>query len=388
MSEKVFPVSHPNLRLFGVTLGDVADPLSAAGVNYALFSALERHTTMVGVVNADVHSAMRFLVGAMTARRSRFRWRHAFYKNPLGFDLRTGAADQALQTNAGKFNFVLQLKTLCAPGWHPTVPYAIYTDNTHHISERLYPEWDVFWTSGQRQRWYEREIGVYQNASLVFVRSEQVQKSLIDEYGLSPEHIIKVGGGANFEPQLQPNDKVAADTTLLFVGRDFRRKGGEVLLEALVQLRQTHPAVRLRIVGPPEPIVADGVEWLGPVHDRRKLAEVFSQATIFVHPALFEPWGNVILEAMAFGLPCIGTRVGGIPEMIADQETGLLVTPGDSSELALALENLLDCPERATALGLAGQTRVKNNFTWNAIASKMIDAMTNVLSSRLLAQVS
>ena len=86
---------------------------------------------------------------------------------------------------------------------------------------------------------------------------------------------------------------------------------------------------------------------------------------MFVLPSLYEPFGMVLLEAMAHGLPCIGTKVGAMPEIIADGETGLLVPPVDASALADALERLLTNHDVRRRMGLAGRSRLEEQFTWN-----------------------
>jgi starch synthase len=85
---------------------------------------------------------------------------------------------------------------------------------------------------------------------------------------------------------------------------------------------------------------------------------------------VYEPLGIVNLEAMACGTPVVGSRTGGIPEVVADGETGLLVPPGDDEQLAAALNALLADPDRARAMGQAGRKRAVAEFGWPAIAAQ------------------
>jgi starch synthase len=91
---------------------------------------------------------------------------------------------------------------------------------------------------------------------------------------------------------------------------------------------------------------------------------------VFACPSVYEPLGIVNLEAMACGTAVVGSRTGGIPEVVAEGETGLLVPVGDPDALAAALNTLLREPERARAMGQAGRKRAVAEFGWPAIAAQ------------------
>src|SRR4029453_4876182 len=88
-----------------------------------------------------------------------------------------------------------------------------------------------------------------------------------------------------------------------------------------------------------------------------------------------EAFGLSFLEAMSFGLPCIGSDIEAIPEIIGDGETGFLVPPGDPGALAAAMDRLLRDPKRARAMGEAGRARVVQRFGWDRAVRLMLDAM-------------
>jgi len=97
---------------------------------------------------------------------------------------------------------------------------------------------------------------------------------------------------------------------------------------------------------------------------------LLSHATVFACPSLYEPLGIVNLEAMACGTAVVASAVGGIPEVVSDGETGLLVPPGDPAALAVALNALIGDPARAAAMGRAGRDRAIAEFGWQAIAAQ------------------
>jgi starch synthase len=113
---------------------------------------------------------------------------------------------------------------------------------------------------------------------------------------------------------------------------------------------------------------------------KREVIQLLSHATVFVCPSLYEPLGIVNLEAMACGTAVVGSQVGGIPEVVVDGETGLLVPPGDPAALAAALNALVLDPARAAAMGAAGRKRAVAEFGWDAIAAQTVQLYDSLLS--------
>jgi starch synthase len=169
----------------------------------------------------------------------------------------------------------------------------------------------------------------------------------------------------------------------VFVGRVTRQKGLPVLLRAA---RDLEPSVQLVVCAgaadTPE-LAAEvgalaaallewraGVVWLEGMLARADVVQVLSHATVFCCPSLYEPLGIVNLEAMACGTAVVGSRVGGIPEVVANGETGVLVPPGDPAALAAALNALVAEPGRAAEMGRRGRERAVAEFSWARIAGQ------------------
>jgi glycosyltransferase involved in cell wall biosynthesis len=192
---------------------------------------------------------------------------------------------------------------------------------------------------------------------------------------------------------------------LVFVGRITPEKGVHVLLEAMQEVVAAMPDCVLFLIGPfgsnpPSPALVLGgdpaserFEALKPGYERRlrdaaqplgehvrfvgvvpndRLAGWYESCDVFVHPAVWdEPFGIVLAEAMACGLPVVSTRVGGIPEIVAHGETGMLVEPGDPKALAAAILELLRDDGRRRAMGAAGRRRVEQEFSWDRTAERL-----------------
>jgi starch synthase len=126
--------------------------------------------------------------------------------------------------------------------------------------------------------------------------------------------------------------------------------------------------------------------WIDHFISREDLIHLHSHATVFVCPSIYEPFGLVILEAMACETPVVASRVGGIPEIVVEGETGYLVDldPGDpdafTSTLAGRLAELLGNTTLAATMGKAGRERVVQHFGWRAIASQTVQLYDGLLT--------
>ncbi len=171
--------------------------------------------------------------------------------------------------------------------------------------------------------------------------------------------------------------------SVVFVGRITRQKGLQVLLRAAAQLAEA--AQLVLCAGQPDTAdlaaeVTDlvtglqarrsGVVWLSGMLPKREIIQLLTHATVFACPSLYEPLGIVNLEAMACGAAVVASRVGGIPEVVTDGDTGLLVPPGDPAALAGALNALVSDQDRAAAMGRKGRERAVADFSWPAIAAQ------------------
>jgi len=185
---------------------------------------------------------------------------------------------------------------------------------------------------------------------------------------------------------------LAADVPVVgFVGRLDPDKGPDVLLEAAARLRVRHTRLQVAVVGgdgdrrygcrlrarAARPDLAGAVRWLGYRSDAAVLCRAFD---VLAAPSPAEPFGLVLLEAMAQGVPVVAAGGGGVPEIVRDGTDGLLVPPGDPAALAAALARVLDDPDLASRLAAAGPRRVRDAFPLARTA-----ALTEAVYRRALA---
>jgi alpha-maltose-1-phosphate synthase len=173
---------------------------------------------------------------------------------------------------------------------------------------------------------------------------------------------------------------------VIFVGRITRQKGVPVLLRAASRLigeaqlvlcagAPDTPELLAEVTELVDALQAErsGVIWIPEMLSKPEVIQLLTHATVFACPSVYEPLGIVNLEAMACGTAVVGSRTGGIPEVVADGETGLLVPPDDPAELARALNMLLADPDRADTMGQAGRKRAVAEFSWTTIAAQTAD---------------
>lgn len=192
-------------------------------------------------------------------------------------------------------------------------------------------------------------------------------------------------------------DRIGLDRSrpfILFVGRITRQKGVPHLLRAV---RDIDPAAQVVLcAGAPDTPEIDqefrdlyqelsrvraGVHWIPQMLPRPEVIQLLTHAAVFVCPSVYEPLGIVNLEAMACGTPVVASRVGGIPEVVDDGRTGVLVTVDDDFEAALAraLDAVIGDPEGAGRMGEAGRVRAVEEFGWDAVARRTVGLYEEIL---------
>lgn len=162
-------------------------------------------------------------------------------------------------------------------------------------------------------------------------------------------------------------------------------KAVPTLVNAFARVARSHPHVRLRLVGDGEerPLAEDRAVGLGVADQveltgfRRDVPSQLAKADAFVLPSLNENLPLALLEAMAAGLPCVASAIGGVPEALGDG-TGILVAPGDEAALAAAMEGLVKDPDRARALGSRARRRAESEFSLRSCADAHLELWRRV----------
>jgi glycosyltransferase involved in cell wall biosynthesis len=244
-----------------------------------------------------------------------------------------------------------------------------------------------------RQKYQLNRKAFHTAASLV-TWSEWARRSLVDDYGVAEDRIRVVPPGAA-EPYFEVgrgraygrrSDHASSGlVNVLFVGGDFNRKGGPVLLEAmrgpLGERCELHLVTQHEVAPQPNVFVHRGLQPNSP-----ELLDLFANADVFAMPTHADCLGIVVMEAAAAGLPVVTTDVGALSECVDPGETGLIVPAGDAASLAAALGILVAEPERRHRMSHAGHSLAKQKFDAQRNGRILLDLVSQMVESRPLSR--
>lgn len=370
-------------RLAGALVGDIErDPGAKIKYGY-FFKALAEHFPLVEVYDASLHGVYRYLNALRAFHPSRQRWRENFYKNVPAFRLRSQLADQHFQAGRQQIDMVIQIGVLFNARWRPdALPSIIYTDYTAHLTAQRPSSGRSPFSRQERQQWLALERDAFSKASHICTRSELVRQSIIRDYGIPSQNVSVIGGGINFA-HLPPVVKHhhTDEPTILFIGKELYRKGGDILLEAFAQVRQSVPGARLKMLTA-EPIPphfpTEGVDIIRPTWNRQKIADLYLSADIFVLPSRLETWGDVLVEAMSYGLPCIGVAGQAMEEIIEHGFSGLICPAEDISSLAECMLSLLTDVQLRCRLGQQARIKAEKTYKWPDVVHRLSHCIRQV----------
>jgi len=251
--------------------------------------------------------------------------------------------------------------------------------------------------------WLERTC--IEMADAVVAVSEETRADVQRLFNVPPERMHIIYNGIDPDEYQPTTDPAVLDhygirrdqPYVLFVGRIARQKGIVHLVRAIQHLEPGFQVV-LCAGAPDTPEIAvemkaavdaargerEGIVWIEEKVDKRNLIPLYTQAAVFCCPSIYEPFGIINLEAMACETPVVASAVGGIPEVVDDGITGILVPLDQQKEspfepvdperfardLAQAINRLMASPEKCVAMGKAGRERAMANFSWRAIAQQ------------------
>mgnify|MGYP000261083249 CR=1 FL=1 len=284
---------------------------------------------------------------------------------------------------------------------------------TAHSLEPLRP-WKAEQLGGGYRISSDIEKTAFESADAVIAVSAGMRADILRSYPeIDPSKVHVVHNGIDCEEWKPTRDQAVLDRwgidasrpAVVFVGRITRQKGLPYLLRAVAQLP---PEVQIILcAGAPDTpeimtevqtavatlqSVREGVIWIEEHLPKHDLCAVLSASTVFVCPSVYEPLGIVNLEAMACGIPVVGTSTGGIPEVVDDGKTGWLVpidqvadgtgTPVDADvfvhDLSSTLNMALSDVPRARSMGQAARERAIEHFSWTSIAAQTIAVYESV----------
>jgi len=374
------------VRLLCLCAGDPRAKRPFSGSARALFQALERRGCVHAMGNV-LGITDPFAPGPWPIRLLRkidrleledwYRW------TPFAWGRNTRRAEAFAGQHPG-YNAVLMYGTTYNP--ELGVPKYVYLDATSaQVSSAK--AWEFARFSPEKTRsvvHYQRDI--FDGCTAVFPRSKWAADSLRGDYGLPDDRIVVAGAGSNFEGVPLKHGSYA-NARILFIGVEWERKGGPLLVEAFREVKKALPHATLAIVGCSPEVNEPGVEIIGMIprgtqDGQRRLLEEYSRASVFCIMSEYEPFGIVVLEAESCGVPCVAPDRFAFPETIRDGETGALKARYDAGRLASKLISLLSNPEELERMGKAAQEWVANEWTWDIAARRIHERIAADLAAQ------
>jgi glycosyltransferase involved in cell wall biosynthesis len=322
--------------------------------------------------------------------------RFAHVPNEIAFDLAARTALQKLHRESPIDLVICHGHAVAAIAARPLrralrIPYALVTHGD--IWDRPAGTYD------RRLTWlYERVTSpAYRSADLVIAVSPHIAALALKRGAKAATTVVIPNGIDPAEIGLDANGtsakQLGSRLELLYVGRLSIEKGIAMLIESARLLRLGRTAFRLRIAGTgalfrdvqqkiAELELQEHVMLLGQVR-RQDLGELYRSADVLCVPSNSEPFGLVILEAMASGIAVVATEVGGIPSVLVNGVTGLLCPVADAPAFAAALARLSQEPQQVQGMGQAGRERAASKFNWARIGDALSHAIDPLFSAAI-----
>ncbi|HEX2988580.1 MAG TPA: glycogen synthase [Chloroflexota bacterium] len=304
-----------------------------------------------------------------------------------------------------------------------------YTDMAGFIAKKL---WDTplvltIHSLEPRRPWKVEQLGnayylstwmehtSIEDADAIIAVSKEVKEDVLRFFNVSPHRVHVIHNGIDLEEfRYDPSTDALVERGIdpnrpyvLFVGRITRQKGIMHLVRAIPEIDPSLQVVLCANSPDTEEIGQEMTEWAGEVRAKREgvfwflekvplpdLIQFYSHAAVFCCPSVYEPFGLINLEAMACETAVVASNVGGIPEVVVPEETGLLVDPRleeddfepvsparYSRELAAAINRIGLDPALQERMGKAGRQRAEEHFSWSAIARKTLSLYGSLVSS-------
>lgn len=301
-------------------------------------------------------------------------------------------APDLLHINNGGYPATLSARAAALAGRLARVPLVVMVVNN------IARGYDSRWRRIERplDRWVVRAVTRF------ITGSRSASQSLRDTLGLAPEQCVALHNGIALRATTESVEQTRSRLGLAgFQGAVFGmvavmepRKGHKVLLTALRTLQESRPDLlgRLKVVvegdGPLRVELEDYVRARGLgdcclfIGSERNVANLFAALDVLILPSLgYEDFPNVVLEAMGFGKAVIASRLAGTPEQVVEAETGLLVEPGDSAQLAGAIARVAEDPELTRRMGRNGRQRFESLFTAEAAVRRYLQFHDSLLEA-------
>jgi glycosyltransferase involved in cell wall biosynthesis len=377
------------MRIAYLTANDPKDRRSWSGTQYYMAQALEKHCGRVLYLGPLPLRTAK--VAKVVSRLLRMAGVNYLYTH-------TTAASKKLGSKAEKKLAGVDCDVIFAPAGsvalanlRTSVPIVYLSDTTQHLMVGYYPEFSNLSKSSLKVA-DELELAAIRKATALVYPSAWAANSAILDYGAERSSVHTVPFGANVDEWPNRERALALEQNgkcrLLFVGREWERKGGDLAFEALVELERLGVAAELTVVGcrPPESIRHPRLKVIpflnkNSASERTQLEDLYFNSHFFLLPTRAECFSIALCEANAYGLPILSTQTGGLPELVRDGVNGFLFpveVRGDG--YAARVQEVFSNPARYEALRSSSREEFETRLNWDAWGRTMKTILLSAMS--------
>lgn len=299
-----------------------------------------------------------------------------FHKSKEAFITKSQQVERKIRQLKYTPDLVFHFHSMWSPFWNNSViPYTIFLDYTMSLTQRTWSPWAPFINQKETNSWIACERQAYEQAYHLFTMSNVVKNSLVKDYFIEPQKITVIGSSGNFKAPYE-GEKTFGSKQILFNGSDFERKGGDLVLAAFKQVKQAIPEAKLIIVGKKLSIQEDGIDNPGHISSISDMRNLFLKTDLVVAPAYCEPFGLFLIEAMNYGVPCIVSNRGGMPEIVDNEVNGVVINQLRADILAEQIVRLLSNNSLLTSMSIEARAKIRAKLNWNHIAKKIFHSLS------------
>jgi glycosyltransferase involved in cell wall biosynthesis len=377
-------------RIAYLTFENPLDKKSWSGIHYNMLESLEREGFEVNCLGPVESSFLKLLRGisflSKTILRKKILFRHTLISSRI--------YGRIFRKKIDDYNpdliFAANASTEIAFLGDLKIPIIYLSGGTVKLLEGYYESFsNVFLFSSRNANKVEQ--AAIDKASALVYPTYWAANSAKNDYGASEEkvHVIPYGANVDFESS-EPKNLDLEKVRMLLVGVRWEGKGAPIAIEAVQELRKRGYNVTIDICGcqPPEPIHEEGINIHGFLDKRdgnqaKKLKELYTNATFFILPTRYENFGVSFVEALAAGLPCLGTNTGGVPTIIEPGENGYLFELSDRGEVyADKVMEMLNNPGHYTELSKNARISFEQRFNWKVWGSEIKKVIQKVVDQK------
>lgn len=361
------------IKYIGIADEDPFNESTWSGSSKSLFNSFRKQGFLLDAVSSEPSKGLKNLYKIKNFSYNLEKWKFKYHLDTSFYNERSNHVMKNYGEIIKKSDVILQIGA-----WHnltnkKKLCVSYHDGNLHTLLKSPYGYPNIKESIIKKALQYEKNL--YGKLDLIFTMSKWLADSFINDFNIDKKKVIPVFAGINMEDISSPPNRDYRGNKILFIGKDFKRKGGEVLIDSFMKIKREIPDATLDIVGPNLNMDINGVQCHGfikkDIPGLQYIKRLYNESVIFTMPSLYEPFGIAYIEAMAHGLPCVGVNNCAIPEIVVNRKTGLIAKVNDSNDLSKKIIDLLKNREMIEEMGREGYKHYYDNMRWDVVVKRI-----------------